>query len=193
MSDESYVELDELHDWQYVELLLEHKLKAPVIYSNASSIKLFLTDVDGVLTDAGMYYSETGDELKKFNTRNGKAFELLRNVGIKTGIITAQNTKIVERRARKIKSDYLYQGVKDKVIVLRDLIKTSGISPSEIAYIGDDLNDLGIIGLVGLSACPSDAVREVKEKVNIVLKSTGGEGAVREFAEWILPGGNEDQ
>lgn len=185
MLEESYVELDEPHDWLFVEQLIKNKLK-PSIKGAPEEIKLFLTDVDGVLTDAGMYYSENGDEQKKFNTRDGKAFELLRNAGIKTGIITAENTKIVERRAAKIKADYLYQGVVNKVEILNEILAKTGFKASEVAYIGDDLNDVGIIGLVGLSACPQDAVEDVRQQVNKVLNTKGGAGCVREFAELIL-------
>ncbi|GAL78674.1 N-acetylneuraminate cytidylyltransferase [Algibacter lectus] len=107
MPEYTMIEIDELDDWVYAEYLM----KKHVLSHNKKEIKLFLTDVDGVLTDAGMYYSENGgDELKKFNTHDGKGFELLRNENIKTGIITSENTKIVERRANKLKVDYLFQG-----------------------------------------------------------------------------------
>ena len=108
-------------------------------------LKLFIMDVDGVLTDAGMYYSESGDELKKFSTYDGKAVEILRNKGIKTSIITAENTKIVEDRSSKIKIDFLFQGVEDKLSVARRLCDKEGVLLSEnVAYIGDDINDLGL-------------------------------------------------
>ncbi len=127
-------------------------------------IKLFLTDVDGVLTDGGMYYTESGDEFKKFNTRDGMAFELLRKAGIKTGIITSENTQIVARRAAKIKADYLYQGQRDggKLAAAKEICEKEGISLSEVAYIGDDLNCIGLLEKVGLAACPADAVNAGK-------------------------------
>jgi N-acylneuraminate cytidylyltransferase len=187
MAEETYFEIDELEDWIIVEKLLERREKIESKNNiDFTKIKLFLTDVDGVLTDAGMFYTEQGDELKKFNTRDGKGFELLRNAGIKTGIITAEDTQIVKRRANKVKADFLYQGVKNKVLVLEEILNSTGFKPEEVAYIGDDLNDVGIISKVGISACPADAVNEVKSKASIVLSVKGGYGAVREFAEKIL-------
>jgi len=152
-------------------------------------IKLFLSDVDGVMTDAGMYYTESGDEFKKFNTHDGMGFELLRNVGIKTGIITSENTQIVERRATKLKVDYLYQGKRNdgKLGAAKEICKQEGISLNEVAYIGDDINCLELLSHVGLAACPQNAVNAVKNIPNIIqLKTAGGNGAVREFIELIL-------
>ena len=153
------------------------------------TIKLFLTDVDGVLTDGGMYYTESGEEFKKFNTRDGMAFEMLRKAGIKTGIITSENTQIVARRAAKIKADYLHQGQRDggKLAVALEICEVEGVSLSEAAYIGDDLNCIGLLEKVGLAACPVDAVDAVKAVPGIVmLHKKGGEGCVREFVELIL-------
>ena len=153
------------------------------------TIKLFLTDVDGVLTDGGMYYTESGDELKKFNTRDGMGFELLRKAGIKTGIITSENTQIVARRAAKIKADYLYQGQRDggKLAAAQEICALEGISLSEVAYIGDDLNCINLLEKVGLAACPADAVNEVKAVSGIkLLYRKGGDGCVRELVELIL-------
>lgn len=152
-------------------------------------IKLFLTDVDGVMTDAGMYYTESGDEFKKFNTHDGMAFELLRKAGIKTGIITSENTKIVERRAAKLKVDYLYQGKRDggKLGAAKEICEKEGIDLSEIAYIGDDVNCFELLSRVGLAACPNNAVKTIKNITNIIqLKKSGGDGAVREFVDLIL-------
>ena len=106
------------------------------------NIKLFLSDVDGVMTDAGMYYTESGDEFKKFNTHDGMAFQLLREAGIKTGIITTENTKIVERRAAKLKVDYLYQGkgFGNKLQAAKEICEKENITLQEVAYIGDDIN-----------------------------------------------------
>ncbi|WP_207507229.1 KdsC family phosphatase [Telluribacter humicola] len=153
------------------------------------AIKLFLTDVDGVLTDGGMYYTESGDEFKKFNTRDGMGFELLRKAGIKTGIITSENTQIVARRAAKIKADYLHQGQRDggKLAAALEICKQEGISLQEVAYIGDDLNCIELLKKAGLAACPADAVAQVKALPNIhVLKTKGGEGCVRELVEMIV-------
>ncbi|CAG5007951.1 2-keto-3-deoxy-D-glycero-D-galacto-9-phosphonononic acid phosphatase [Dyadobacter sp. CECT 9275] len=152
-------------------------------------IKLFLTDVDGVLTDGSMYYTESGDEFKKFNTRDGMAFELLRKNGIKTGIITSENTQIVARRAAKIKADYLYQGHRDggKLSAAIEICNTESISMHQVAYIGDDLNCIALLKEVGHAACPADAAYQVKAIPGIIiLNRKGGDGCVREFVERIL-------
>jgi len=152
-------------------------------------IKLFLTDVDGVLTDGGMYYSENGDELKKFNTRDGMAFELLQNAGIKTGIITSENTKIVENRAKKLKVDYLYQGKREggKLAAALEICKQLNIGLDEVAYIGDDINCYDLLCAVGEKACPADAVSEIKNIADIkVMNHNGGDGCVREFIENLM-------
>ena len=154
-----------------------------------NNIKLFLTDVDGVLTDGGMYYSENGDELKKFNTRDGMGFELLRKAGIKTGIITSENTKIVECRAAKLKVDYLYQGKREggKLAAAKEICAKENITIEDIAYIGDDVNCMELLEAAGIAACPADAIQAVKNIKGInVLKMKGGEGVVREFVEILL-------
>lgn len=149
-----------------------------------NNIKLFGCDVDGTLTDAGMYYTENGDELKKFNTRDGMGMKLLRESGIITLIITSENTKIVENRAKKLKVDYLYQGVQNKLEIIEELLKKLNIDKSEFAYIGDDINDKEILEFAGLKACPNDAMEIIKNIDNILIMSKkGGEGTVREFID----------
>jgi 3-deoxy-D-manno-octulosonate 8-phosphate phosphatase (KDO 8-P phosphatase) len=153
------------------------------------TIKLFLTDVDGVLTDGSMYYTESGDEIKRFHTHDGMAFELLRNAGIKTGIVTSENTQIVARRAAKVKADYLFQGKRDggKLAVAQQICMEMEISLTEVAYIGDDINCLDLLQAVGVAACPANAVSTVKNLPSIILlEKKGGDGAVREFAELLL-------
>ena len=152
-----------------------------------NNIKLFGCDVDGTLTDAGMYYTENGDELKKFNTRDGMGMKLLRESGIITLIITSENTKIVENRAKKLKVDYLYQGVQNKLEVIKELLKKLDIDKSEFAYIGDDINDKEILEFAGLKACPNDAMEIIKNIDNILIMSKkGGEGTVREFIDCYI-------
>jgi YrbI family 3-deoxy-D-manno-octulosonate 8-phosphate phosphatase len=154
-------------------------------------IKLFLSDVDGVLTDAGMYYTENGDELKKFNTHDGMGFNLLAKEGIKTGIITTENTKLVERRAAKLKLDYLYQGkgFGNKLDAALEICAKEGITIQEVAYVGDDVNCISLLEAVGLAACPANAVKKVKAIPGIIhLEKKGGDGAVREFIDMILDG-----
>jgi N-acylneuraminate cytidylyltransferase len=187
MPEESYHELDEPSDWQMIETMLKRRLaSSSSLVERARRIKLLLTDVDGVLTDAGMYYTDHGDELKKFNTRDGKGLELLRLAGIKTGIITTENTNIVTNRARKLKTDFLFQGITDKLPILRQIQKETGLDASEIAYIGDDLNDVEVLQAVGLAATPADAVAEAKSVSHYECKQGGGQGCVREFAELVL-------
>lgn len=154
-------------------------------------VKLFLTDVDGVLTDAGMYYSESGDEMKKFNTHDGMGLQLIRQHGIKAGIITSENTKMVERRFNKLKLDYLYQGKHEggKLASAVEICEKEGITLAEVAYIGDDVNCLELLSNVGLAACPANASEAVKQIPGIIqLNKKGGEGCVREFVEMILAG-----
>lgn len=187
MPEFTAVEIDEEDDWIIAEkLMYKHILKNNI---ELKDIKLFLSDVDGVMTDAGMYYTESGDELKKFNTHDGKGFELLRNAGIKVGIITSENTKIVERRAEKLKVDYLYQGKEfgGKLEAAKAICKEEGISLDEVAYIGDDINCYDLLSAVGYAACPYNATTKIKEIPNIrQLTKSGGEGVVREFIEYIL-------
>ncbi len=150
------------------------------------NIKLFLTDCDGCLTDGGMYYTESGDEFKKFNTLDGMGFQLLREQGILTGIITGEETKIVERRAAKLKMDFLRQGVKDKLSVVREICDQNHIELSEVAYVGDDINDYETIQAVGFGCSVSNAVDKVKSVSRYVSKKSGGKGAVREIIDWVL-------
>lgn len=187
MPEYTATEIDEPDDWTILEKLMQkYVLKKQRINKN---IKLFLSDVDGVLTDCGMYYSEKGDELKKFNTRDGMGFQLLREAGIKTGIITSENTKIVEARAQKLKIDYLFQGKRDggKLAAAEKICREEGLTLDQVAYIGDDINCIELLRSVGLAACPADASHKVKEIPGIIsLEAKGGEGAVREFAEFLL-------
>ena len=149
-------------------------------------IRILATDVDGVLTDAGMYYSESGDEWKKFNTRDGMGIKLLQKAGLITAIVTQERTRLVARRAEKLAIPELHQGVLDKLSVIRDMAERHGISLRHIAYIGDDVNDLEALKAVGFSATPADGLPQVRKVVDYICRLKGGEGAVRELAEMIL-------
>jgi 3-deoxy-D-manno-octulosonate 8-phosphate phosphatase (KDO 8-P phosphatase) len=149
-------------------------------------IKLFATDVDGVLTDAGMYYSESGDEWKKFNTRDGMGIKLLQRAGIITAIVTQERTKLVARRAEKLTIPELHQGVMDKLSLVREMAVRYGLTLSQVAYIGDDINDLETLKAVGFSATPADGMPQVAAVVDYICRKKGGEGAVREIIEMIL-------
>ena len=149
-------------------------------------IKLFATDVDGVLTDAGMYYAESGDEWKKFNTRDGMGIKLLQRAGIITAIVTQERTKLVARRAEKLAIPELHQGVMDKLALIREMAVRYGLTLSQVAYIGDDINDVEALKAVGFSVAPADGMPEVAAAVDYVCQKKGGEGAVREIVEMIL-------
>ena len=186
MDEFTGIELDEEDDWIIAErLMYKYILNA----TKESEIKLFLSDVDGTLTDAGMYYGQKGDEFKKFNTHDGKGFELLRKANIKTGLITSENTEIVARRAKKLKVDYLYQGVNSlgKLDAVKEICENEGINLENVAYIGDDINCLELLRNVGLAACPNNALDTVKNESNVIkMTKNGGDGVVREFINKIL-------
>ncbi|OON94856.1 MAG: acylneuraminate cytidylyltransferase [Candidatus Epulonipiscium fishelsonii] len=188
MSEESYFEIDEPADWIIVENLLRQHQNVDRL-----DIKLLATDCDGVLTDGGMYYSDSGSELKKFNTLDGMGFELLRNLGIKIAIITGENNSLVKRRADKLKVDDIIFNQKDKLQSMNDICEKYNITLQQCAYIGDDIFDLPAIEKVGLGCAPCSALDIVKQKANFVTNKKGGEGCVREVAEYIIKridGGN---
>ena len=145
-------------------------------------IKLLVMDVDGTLTDGKIYMGENGEVMKAFNVKDGYAIaHMLPEMGIIPVIITGRKSKIVENRAKEIGITELHQGVRDKLAVLKNVAEKYNASPYEIAYIGDDINDLDCIEYCGVTACPADAVDGVKRKVTYVCKKNSGEGAVREF------------
>ncbi len=152
-----------------------------------AEIKYLFTDVDGVLTDGGVYYSSNGEELKKFNLRDGMGAERLRKLtNIQIGIITGENSEIVSRRAEKLKIDIVFLGIKDKLAVLSNFLKENQLEWNQIAYIGDDLNDFEVMKVTGESACPADSAIEIKEISKFICKKNGGEGAFREFCEYLI-------
>lgn len=187
MPEYTATEIDEPDDW----IILENLMRKHVLSQRTfkPKIKLFLSDVDGTLTDGGMYYSEKGDELKKFNTRDGMGFQLLHEAGIKTGIITSENTQIVTNRAKKLKIDFLVQGKCNggKLATAKEICNQLGITLNEVAYIGDDINCSELLQAVGLAACPADACEMIRNIHSIkIMKFKGGEGCVREFIDKLL-------
>ena len=150
------------------------------------NIRLFATDVDGVLTDAGMYYSESGDEWKKFNTRDGMGIKLLQKAGLITAIVTQERTKLVARRAEKLTIPEVHQGAMDKLSVVREMAGRYGVTLDQVAYIGDDINDVETLKAVGFSASPADGLPQALAVVDYVCQKKGGEGAVREIIDMIL-------
>ena len=149
-------------------------------------IKLFLLDVDGTLTDGGIYRGNNGEELKRFNVKDGYAIVNAQKLGIEFGIITGRKSELVEIRSNELKIKYLYQGISEKTVILEEIMQKTGLKKEEIAYMGDDLNDILIMKQSGLTGAPKDAADEVIQIVDFVSEKNGGSGAVREFVEYIL-------
>lgn len=153
----------------------------------AQKIKLIITDVDGVLTDTGIYYSPSGEAMKRYSIRDGMGVERLRKYAdVETIIITGENSGTVKSRAEKLKITQVYLGVKDKEALLEEIKKKNQLSSENIAYIGDDSNDYDIMKLVGLTATPADGMNFIKDISDYVCEAKGGYGAFREFAELII-------
>ncbi len=149
-------------------------------------IKLVLTDVDGVLTDGGRYFSEKGEIVKKFHVRDGMGINILLRNGIQTAIVTKENSKIVKKWAKEMNVSKIYSGIKNKEKELEKICKYYKVLPSEIAFIGDDVNDIELMKKVGFSATPFDGILQAKKIVNYVCKASGGNGVLREMIDLIL-------
>lgn len=189
MPEYTATEIDEPDDWVVLEELMRRHVLSKKKEKDYKRIKLFLSDIDGTLTDGGMYYSENGDELKKFNTRDGMGMNMLQKRGIKVGIITSEDRQLNQRRAEKLHIDFFSQGKVDggKLQVATEIVEKMGISLSEVAYIGDDINCLQLLSSVGFAGCPSDAAEKIKCIPNIeIMQKKGGDGCVREFCDKIL-------
>lgn len=155
----------------------------------ARSVKLVLTDCDGVLTDAGVYYSDAGEMLRRFSIRDGMGVELLRNAGIDVAIVSGEPSGNIRKRAEKLHLTHVYLGIKDKAGHLQAILDETGCAVGELAYIGDDVNDLAMIATIGesgITGAPADAVPSVRSAVHYCCRNAGGWGAFREFADWIL-------
>lgn len=157
-----------------------------LISEKCKKIKIVLTDVDGVLTDGGMYYTKDGDIMKKFHTRDGMGVTLLRKKSIPTIIITKEKTSMVKKWSSKMKIKKLYDGIMDKDSVIEIISREFQLKVTEMAYIGDDINDLVLLEKVGFSASPNDGMEVVKRKCDYICKKNGGDGAFREIADLIL-------
>ena len=189
MGADSAVEIDEPEDWCKVEkLLIKRKWKTDFRLQN---IKLLVVDVDGTLTDGGMYYSSEGEALKKFNTRDAKGLELVRKKGIEVALMTSENSEIVAARARKLGINHCYLGITNKKTLLGEITKEMGMTLLNVGYIGDDLNDLECMKAVGFSAAPCDGESEILDVADYISAKTGGKGAVREICNLILSAGAE--
>ncbi len=165
------------------------KLLGPELFARASGIGLLVSDVDGVLTDASVYYGAKGEKLKRFSMRDGMGVELLRQAGIRTAWLTREESAIVRARAKKLQIDAVWSGERDKRQALPRLVQEMGVDPQAVAYIGDDVNDLRALAWAaeaGLAACPNDAVPEVQAAAQFVTTARGGYGAFRELCDLIL-------
>ena len=186
MPEYTFVEIDEPEDWIIAERLFLKNNYSLTNY-DFSKIKIFLSDVDGVLTDAGMYYTEKGDEIKKFSTYDGMAFKILQKKGVKVGIITTEDRQLNRNRAQKLSLDFDFHGADDKLKIVKELCKKQNINLNQVAYIGDDVNCFELLSNVGFPACPKNAVEKIKSIPNIIqISQNGGSGAVREFVEIII-------
>lgn len=150
------------------------------------NVRMLIMDVDGVLTDGGMYYSEGGEELKKFSTRDGHGITLLHAARIKTALVTRERTPIVTRRAAKLGITEVHQGALDKLPVVKALLEKHGLEPVEVCYIGDDVGDQEVMGYVGLAVAVQDALPPIRKIAHYVTRKSGGAGAVREICDLIL-------
>jgi len=150
--------------------------------------KLILLDVDGTLSDGGMYYTENGDQMKKFNVKDGFIiYRLVKRQNVQFGLISSGSAgNIMKHRAETLGIQHLYYGTRPKVDVIEEWLAKIGIGWEDLAYVGDDLNDLEVIKKVGISACPADATKRVREQADVVLSRDGGRGCVREFLEEVL-------
>ncbi len=187
MDESTYLEIDEPGDWTIIEQqLMERCRQKSVRNLVVPEIKMFLTDCDGCLTDGGMYYSENGDELKKFNALDGLGLSLLRERGIITGIVTGEKKELNLRRSQKLNLDIFEDGVADKLGVVQRLCQTYKIDLKNVAYVGDDINDLDVIKCVGFGCSVANGIQKVKDAATYVTHKTGGQGAVREVIDLLL-------
>ncbi len=158
-----------------------------LLKEKARKIKLLLTDCDGVLTDNGVYYSDEGERMKRFSIRDGMGVERLRKLcNVETGIVTGELSGPVKKRAEKLHITELHFGIKDKAALLTEILERKNLSAEEVAFIGDDVNDLAIMQGVGFTACPADAMQQVSKEANYICTNNGGYGAFREVAEFII-------
>jgi len=186
MNEDTFFEIDELSDWIIIEALMKKNGIVSVnsdLKERAAKIKIFLTDSDGCLTDGGMYYTEQGDEIKKFNTKDGMGFRLLREKNIIIGIVTGEDRELVRRRGAKLKMQEVHCGVDDKLSVVRDICRKYQCGLENVAYVGDDINDVEVLKAVGLGFSVADAQKQAKQAADYVTERNGGDGAIREIID----------
>lgn len=154
--------------------------------NRARAIKLVAFDIDGVMTDGRLYYTDFGNETKAFNVKDGLGIKLLRSTGVEIAIITGRTSELVKKRASDLKISKLVQGREDKIVALKEMMAPMGIQPHEVAYMGDDLPDLSAIRFAGIGVAVADALPIVRKHADMVMTRGGGDGAVREFCEWLM-------
>lgn len=184
MSEDTLIEIDEFADWLVVEKLLEYRLKNNK--KLGSKIKAIFFDVDGVFTSGRVFFGKSGESLKEFSVRDGMGLSLLRENSVEVFVITTENSEIVKSRMKKLKIESYYLNIKDKYAKVEEILANINMQRSEIAYIGDDINDLSNLLSAGWSFCPWDAVKEVKIAADVILHSNGGKEAVREAINFVL-------
>ncbi|MBI1844519.1 MAG: acylneuraminate cytidylyltransferase [Actinobacteria bacterium] len=195
MAEETYFELDEVSDAVVIDHLLRSRTGTlstpPSLRDRTAGIRLVISDVDGCLTDNGMYYGSSGEETKRFSARDGKGFELLRNHGIMTMLLTSEIGPAIERRAEKLQVDHLVMASCDKVADADRVRRRHGLEWNQVAFLGDDIQDAELLGLVGISACPTDATSVALSRAIYHCSNKGGHGAFRELADLIVAGRND--
>lgn len=185
MPEDTFTELDEKKDWIIVEKLLENRLRMNKKLSDR--IKAIFLDLDGVFTPGTVFFGASGELSKEFNIRDGMGLEILRESSdVEIFVITSENSEIVSSRMKKLKIENYYPGIKDKYAKVEEILIDKNIKKSETAYIGDDINDLANLLSAGWSFCPSDAMKEVKQVVDLVLEAKGGKEAIREAVDFII-------
>lgn len=183
MPEESLVEIDSASDWIIIESLLASRQKS---YKKQARIDYLILDVDGVFTDGCVYYSAGGEMMKKFDMRDGMGLEILRQQQVEVVVITSENSELVAKRMEKLQIRYTFLGVKDKYSFLQNFIKEQQTSWANLAYVGDDVNDLACLCTVGWSFAPANAMSEVKQQVDFTLSNDSANGAIREVCEWVM-------
>ncbi len=161
-------------------------MKEPALAGRARALKLILTDVDGVMTDGSLLLLADGSEAKAFHVRDGLAIVLAHKAGLRTGLISGRASAVVARRAQELGMSVVRQGIADKAKAFHEILREQALEAHEVAYLGDDLNDLPVMLEAGLTAAPKDAVFEVRAQAFMVLDAAGGRGCLREFVEAVL-------
>ncbi|MBO3698393.1 HAD family hydrolase [Roseivirga sp. E12] len=167
---------------------------SPEILEKAKQIKLIIFDVDGVLTDGGIIYDNAGQEYKRFNVKDGQIIKYLRKFNILTGVITGRDSQVVRNRCNELRIDFHHHGIENKIEVFKEVLNKLGLTKGQVAYVGDDINDLPILVNCGLSATPADGHHAVKENVDYITRAEGGKGVLRELSDLVLDSqGHYDQ